>query len=127
MELVQAHTLLYRALDKNGANWDLITEYDADGIFTGAAVTVNSDEDLKALAQVPHVKSIKPVYLHPRPEPAYFYQPTGKSDPKVPVDTFSTHVMTGVDKLHAEGYSGKGIKVSVRFSSSDLGRLTLSL
>ena len=27
--------------------------------------------------------------------------------------TLSTHAMTGVDKLHEEGYTGSGIKVAV--------------
>ncbi|KIO19556.1 hypothetical protein M407DRAFT_16103 [Tulasnella calospora MUT 4182] len=111
--VVTAHSALYRSLNERGASWDLRREYDADDIFTGVSLKVKSDKDLMALAQVPHVKSIKPVFLHPRPEPVTFYQPTGKNDPKLPPDTFSTHVMTGVDKLHAEGYTGKGIKVAV--------------
>ncbi|KAG8901449.1 hypothetical protein FRC01_009845, partial [Tulasnella sp. 417] len=111
--VVTAHSALYRSLNERGASWDLRREYDADDVFTGVSLEVKSDEDLVALAQVPHVKSIKPVFIHPRPKPVTFYRPTGKNDPKLPPDTFSTHVMTGVDKLHAEGYTGKGIKVAV--------------
>ncbi|KAG9048751.1 hypothetical protein FS837_012114 [Tulasnella sp. UAMH 9824] len=111
--VVTAHSALYRSLNERGASWDLRREYDADDVFTGVSLKVKSDKDLLALAEVPHVKSIKPVFVHPRPEPVTFYQPTGKNDPKLPPDTFSTHVMTGVDKLHAEGYTGKGIKVAV--------------
>ncbi|KAG9048749.1 hypothetical protein FS837_012112 [Tulasnella sp. UAMH 9824] len=111
--VVTAHSALYRSLNERGASWDLRQEYDAEDVFTGVSLNVKSDKDLKALAEVPHVKSIKPVFIHPRPKPVSFYQPTGKNDPKLPPDTFSTHVMTGVDKLHAEGYTGKGIKVAV--------------
>ncbi|KAG8979396.1 hypothetical protein FRC05_008381 [Tulasnella sp. 425] len=130
--IATAHSALYHSLNERGASWDLQREYDADDIFVGAALKVKSDKDLLALAQVPHVKSIKPVFIHPRPEPVTFYQPTGKNDPKLPPDTFSTHVMTGVDKLHGEGasasmaiksgrnvnlcnigYTGKGIKVAI--------------
>ncbi len=109
----QPHVALYKALNSNGADWTLRQEYDVEGLFVGASVTVKSDKDLIALSQVPHVLSIKPVYLHRAPTPVSMYKPFGKNDPKVPVDTFSTHVMTGVDKLHAEGYSGKGIKIGI--------------
>ncbi|CAE6379771.1 unnamed protein product [Rhizoctonia solani] len=34
-------------------------------------------------------------------------------DGAAPADVFSTHVMTRVDKLHAEGYFGKGIKIGI--------------
>jgi subtilisin family serine protease len=34
-------------------------------------------------------------------------------------DTFSTHVMTGVDKLHAQGYFGKGVKIGIIDSGID--------
>ncbi|KAG8987098.1 hypothetical protein FRB90_003599, partial [Tulasnella sp. 427] len=111
--VVTPHSALYRSLNGRGASWDLRKEYHADDIFVGVSLNIKSDEDLKTLAQVPHVKSIKPVFLHPRPEPVSFYQPTGKNDPKLPPDTFSTHVMTGVNKLHAEGYTGKGVNVAV--------------
>ncbi|KIO15475.1 hypothetical protein M407DRAFT_38620, partial [Tulasnella calospora MUT 4182] len=67
------HSSLYRSLNERGASWDLRQEYDADDIFTGVSLEVKSDEDLMTLAQVPHVKSIKPVFLHPRPEPVTFY------------------------------------------------------
>ena len=76
-------------------------------------MSLNSEKDLVALAQVGHVKSITPVFLHARPAPLNLHIPNGKNDPKLPPDTFSTHVMTGVDKLHAEGILGKGIKVAV--------------
>ncbi|KAG8987085.1 hypothetical protein FRB90_003613, partial [Tulasnella sp. 427] len=117
--VVTPHSALYRSLNERGTSWDLRQEYDADDVFVGVSLNIKSDEDLKTLVQVPHVKSIKPVFLHPRPEPVSFYQPTGKNDPKLPPDTFSTHVMTGVNKLHAEGYTGKGVKVAVIDSGID--------
>ncbi|KAG8936970.1 hypothetical protein FRC02_009107 [Tulasnella sp. 418] len=107
------HGALYSALDRRGAKWNLRKEFKSDGLFVGASVFVEKDQDLLALAQVDHVKSITPIFLHPRPVPQKKHIPTGKDDPKLPPDTFSTHVMTGVDKLHAEGLTGKGIKVAV--------------
>ncbi|KAG8903005.1 hypothetical protein FRB99_003838 [Tulasnella sp. 403] len=108
-----AHQYLARAMQEQGAKWDLVKEFNLDGLFIGASVKIDSDKDLLALAQVPHVKSIKPVYLHPRPKPVSLHVVSGKNDPNLPVDTFSTHVMTGVDKLHGEGFSGKGVKIAV--------------
>ncbi|KAG8953405.1 hypothetical protein FRC04_002247 [Tulasnella sp. 424] len=107
------HAALYHGLNKRGANWNLRKEYDAQDVFVGAAVNVASDEDLVKLASISHVKSISPVYLHPRPQPVKSHVITGKQDENLPPDTFSTHKMTGVDKLHAEGVYGKGIKVAV--------------
>ncbi|KAG8929169.1 hypothetical protein FRC01_004741 [Tulasnella sp. 417] len=107
------HAALYHGLNKRGANWNLRKEYDAQDVFVGAAVNVASDEDLVKLASISHVKSISPVYLHPRPQPVKSHIVTGKQDDNLPTDTFSTHKMTGVDKLHGEGIYGKGIKVAV--------------
>lgn len=38
---------------------------------------------------------------------------TGKNDPELPPDTLSTHLLTQVDKIHAEGNIGKGIKIGM--------------
>jgi subtilisin family serine protease len=38
---------------------------------------------------------------------------TGPDDPNIPADTESTHIMCGVDKLHAEGLAGAGIKIGI--------------
>lgn len=110
---ISPHAALYHDLNRRAANWNLRKEYDAQDVFVGAAVNVASDEDLVKLASISHVKSISPVYLHPRPQPVKSHIVTGKHDDKLPPDTFSTHKMTGVDKLHAEGIYGKGIKVAV--------------
>ncbi|KAG5637467.1 hypothetical protein DXG03_004438, partial [Asterophora parasitica] len=37
----------------------------------------------------------------------------GPKDPLVPVDTESTHKITGVDKVHALGITGKGVKIGI--------------
>jgi hypothetical protein len=41
------------------------------------------------------------------------------TDATAPKDVFSTHIMTGVDKLHNEGYYGKGIKIGIIDSGVD--------
>ncbi|KAG8937484.1 hypothetical protein FRC00_005016, partial [Tulasnella sp. 408] len=112
-----AHHALYSSLDKCGAKWSLRTEYNTPGIFVGATINLESDRDLNILADIPHVANIWPVYLHSTPpltesrdlvlETAYAF------------DTFAPHVMTGVDKLHAEGFLGEGIKIAILDSGVD--------
>ncbi|KAG8963822.1 hypothetical protein FRC00_004914 [Tulasnella sp. 408] len=112
-----AHHALYSSLDKCGAKWSLRTEYNSPGIFVGATVNLESDRDLDILADIPHVANIWPVYLHSTP-------PLTESrdlslDSAYAFDTFAPHVMTGVDKLHAQGFLGEGIKIALLDSGVD--------
>lgn len=59
------------------------------------------------------LQAITPVYNHAAPTPVNSYAPTGPTDPALHKDTLSTHVMTGVDKLHDQGYLGQGIKIGI--------------
>ncbi|KAH7317526.1 peptidase S8/S53 domain-containing protein [Rhizoctonia solani] len=97
-----SHEELYYNLDRRGATWEVVKEY-SDPLLTGAAAKLGSDADLLALAQATGVQSITPVRLHSSPRP----------------DGYSPHVMTGVDKLHAGGYFGKGIKIGIIDSGID--------
>ncbi|KAG8937483.1 hypothetical protein FRC00_005015 [Tulasnella sp. 408] len=67
--------------------------------------------DLVALAEISHVVGISPVYKRPRPKTVGSRQLKNKNAHTL--DSFAPHVMTGVDKLHAEGIFGKGIRVAV--------------
>jgi hypothetical protein len=51
--------------------------------------------------------------LHPLPKLPYMHIVTGSDDPNIPADTESTHIMCGVDRLHAEGLAGAGIKIAI--------------
>ncbi|KAG8906709.1 hypothetical protein FRB99_006307 [Tulasnella sp. 403] len=110
---LSAHDALYDELHKRKATYDVRQEFNTEGVFVGASVSVPSDKDLVALASIPHVVAIHPVYLHPRPKPVKSHVVTGHKDKKLPPDTYSTHVMTGVDKLHNEGIFGQGVKVGI--------------
>ncbi|CAE6473946.1 unnamed protein product [Rhizoctonia solani] len=111
------HEELYHDLERRGVNWKVTKEYSED-LLTGAAVTLRSDADLVKLAKARGVQSITPVYLHPPPQPVY-EQALKDTNATVPKDVFSTHLMTGVDKLHKEGYYGKGIKIGIIDSGVD--------
>lgn len=107
----QAHDALYASLNKRGAKWSLRRQYDTPGIYLGAAINVASEKDLTTLADTPHVVSITPVYRRPRPKPMASRVLSTKNT--YALQSYAPHVMTGVDKLHAEGIRGKGIKIGI--------------
>ncbi|KIO30673.1 hypothetical protein M407DRAFT_20206 [Tulasnella calospora MUT 4182] len=111
------HNALYTSLDKRAAKWSLRRQYDSPGIFVGAAIDVASERDLVALADISHVVSISPVYRRSRPKPVGARRLNGKNTHALP--NFAPHVMTGVDRLHAEGLFGQGIRVAVIDSGVD--------
>ncbi|CAE7226894.1 unnamed protein product [Rhizoctonia solani] len=106
------HEELYHDLTRRGASWQVTKEY-SDSLLTGAAVKLGSDADLVKLAEASGVESITPVYLHAPPKPVSQQVMKDTTDATAPKDVFSTHVMTGVDKLHAEGIYGKGVKIGI--------------
>ncbi|KAG8737461.1 hypothetical protein FRC10_008164 [Ceratobasidium sp. 414] len=107
------HAELYHDLEVRGANWEATKEY-SDPIFTGAAIKLGSQADLLKLAQAAGVEAIYPVYLRSPPNPAQLtvVPPGGSINPAV-IDTFSTHVMTGVNRLHGQGYFGKNVTIGI--------------
>jgi hypothetical protein len=90
-------------------------------------------QDVATITKIAGVKAIRPVIRIPPPKLVVFRQkntsvqsmtmtfsrPIGQftvNDPKdsrLPPDALSTHRMTGVDKLHAEGSFGQGIKIGM--------------
>ncbi|KAF9050468.1 peptidase [Panaeolus papilionaceus] len=104
---------VYSAIQARGIPLDIKREFNAEGIFVGAAVVLRSVQDAATIASLPGVKAIRPVMRVERPSPVQSHTVTGTDDPQVPQDTQSTHKMTGVDKLHAQGIFGKGIKIGI--------------
>ncbi|KIO28454.1 hypothetical protein M407DRAFT_22349, partial [Tulasnella calospora MUT 4182] len=95
--------------------WNLRKQFSGD-IFSGASVQVSSPSDLVELASVSNVVAIYPVYLRWAPK----WTSSPAPDPSnLPADVMSSHVMSGIDKLQAQGYTGKGIKVAVIDSGVD--------
>lgn len=99
-------------------------------LFKGASfnlknTTLSSTEDVAVqIAAAPEIKSIWPVRLFSRPNPKVHWtaghaagtQPLSPSLQRrlaEKADTYSPHVMTQVDKLRAEGITGKGLRVAV--------------
>ncbi|KAK1709907.1 subtilase [Colletotrichum lupini] len=92
-------------------------------LFKGASIQFKNidtaDQKAAKLGQLASVKNIWPVRTYSIPKPEVVW--TGQQGRdyidlkkrQEGEDTFSTHVMTQVDQLHAKGVSGKGIKVAV--------------
>lgn len=114
---LQAHHALYSSLDKCGAKWSLREEFNSPGLFVGATVNLESEKDLAILADIPHVAKIFPIYLYRAPQPTESRDLV--LDTGYAFDTFAPHVMTGVDKLHAQGYLGAGIRIALLDSGVD--------
>lgn len=97
-------------------------------LFKG--VSVQMDDVKKApkkaaeIAKLPAVKNLWPVRLYKMPDPRVEWVGTTPQPPAGVVaerravanqtgDTFSPHVMTQVDRLRAEGITGKGARIAV--------------
>ncbi|KAF8800231.1 subtilisin-like protease [Phlegmacium glaucopus] len=104
---------VYSSLQESIVNYAVTKEYVSKGIFTGVVVALNNPKDAMIIAKIPGVKAIRPVKIYEQPKPVRSHTVTGPNDPQLPPDTQSTHIMTGVDKLHADGVIGTGIKIGI--------------
>ncbi|CAD6915858.1 unnamed protein product [Tilletia laevis] len=101
-------------------------------IFSGMSLILDNDKDVGELQAFPGVKKVHPlrIYMPAAFEPTIvtpeFVQSAVNgggltrssasrvaSDSVLKNDTFEPHVMTGVDKLHAQGYYGKGQTIGI--------------
>ncbi|KAF8524710.1 subtilisin-like protease [Hysterangium stoloniferum] len=114
---LNVHADFYAALAKRAGPEGFVVsqEYHSD-IFVGASIILTA---LNGIADIPGVKGIRPVIQISPPEPINRIIPTGPNDPALPADSESTHIMTGVDKLHAQGIFGSGIKIGINYTGID--------
>ncbi|KAH7313963.1 peptidase S8/S53 domain-containing protein [Stachybotrys elegans] len=92
-------------------------------LFKGVSIQLNvegriSDVERAAqLASLPAVKNVWPVRVIDRPEPVSTDDERPNRDNRTETlhreGGYPPHVMTGVDKLHAEGITGKGVTIAV--------------
>ncbi|KAJ4268870.1 hypothetical protein NW762_002941 [Fusarium torreyae] len=103
-------------------------------LFKGASIQLtdvdNADDIADKMAMLPGIKQKWPVKVYSLPKPEVHWtgspgmeytavQKRGFEERDVVNDTFSPHVMTQVDKLRAEGATGKGLKVALVDSGVD--------
>ncbi|OCH84198.1 subtilisin-like protease [Obba rivulosa] len=108
-----AHETLYDSLRRRGVGFTVDKEFNSQELFVGAAVTLRDAQDAATVSKMSGVKAIRPVVRIPAPKPVSIHVVTGVNDPAIPADTESTHIMTAIDKLHAQGIFGSGIKVGI--------------
>ncbi|QRV81569.1 pyrolysin [Ceratobasidium sp. AG-Ba] len=102
------HAELEHDLRKRGVAYTITRVFSDSEIWNGATVRVDDPSDLVEVAQA--AGSIHRNYI--RELPATPASDGGTSNPVVS-DTFSTHQMTGVDKMHAKGIFGNGITIGI--------------
>ncbi|KAF8149475.1 pyrolysin [Crassisporium funariophilum] len=116
---------VYSSLQERALEYEVTKEFDVAGIFTGAAMTLHDVNDAAAIEKIPGVKAIRPVREFRPPRPVKMHIVTGPNDPEIPAESMSTHILTGVDKLHAQGIIGTGIKIGIIDSGIDYNHPTL--
>ncbi|KAH6897535.1 peptidase S8/S53 domain-containing protein [Coprinopsis sp. MPI-PUGE-AT-0042] len=108
---------VYAGLHARDVEFEITREFEEPGVFVGATVTIGTSEVCIQMWPLSRIflesRLSNPVKIYDRPEPAHQHVATGVSDPDVPSIGESVHRLTGVDKLHAQGIKGKGIKVAI--------------
>ncbi|KAI1795577.1 subtilisin-like protease [Ganoderma leucocontextum] len=107
------HDIVYEHLQKRELLYSVDKEFDSPGLFTGSVLTLDNAHDVAKVREIPGVKAIRPVTIIPPPKPVMKHVVTGPTDSAIPADSESTHIITNVDKLHAQGILGKGIKIGI--------------
>ncbi|KAL0581906.1 hypothetical protein V5O48_000136 [Marasmius crinis-equi] len=110
---LQVHEKVYRALRERDIEFEVKSEYNEPGIIVGAAVVLESPSAAEQIITLPGVTEIRPIVRIPRPQTFNQVIISDANNPNRTSDSFSTHVMTGVDKVHAEGNYGQGISIGI--------------
>ncbi|KAK7974455.1 hypothetical protein PG989_016303 [Apiospora arundinis] len=96
------------ARDLSNKALKVLKSYDS-ALFTGAAIELDSEDDVASYSAAPHVANIWPN------RKVKLEQPVDRKSfsDDVQATEYSTHRATGVDKLHKAGVLGQGVKVGV--------------
>ncbi|TLD03253.1 uncharacterized protein PgNI_12478 [Pyricularia grisea] len=93
----------------NDGSVKVVKTLDSPGIFTGAVIEATSKEEASSFASTSSAVNIWPNQRIELDQP--LDQRSFSDD--VAVGDYSVHSATGVDRLHAEGILGEGVKVAV--------------
>ncbi|TFK67380.1 subtilisin-like protease [Pluteus cervinus] len=119
------HDVLYSSLSARGIKFKVDKEYDQKDLFVGAALTLNNTQDVTTLQSLPEVVAIRPVRKIDPPKPINKQVLTDPTDPAVPPNALAPHILTGVDKVHAEGNIGTGVRIAIIDTGIDWKHPTL--
>jgi len=125
---VDLHEDFHQAAKRDtGLDYSVRETFSSDDIFVGLSLTLNNG-DVEALKNLDNVAEVWPIRTIPRPFAAiqrpslksrYESIPVAETDFSVPyitgsdLDVNRPHQMTGVDKAHAAGIKGKGMKIAI--------------
>jgi subtilase family serine protease len=84
----------------------------------GASFYLENDDDLSAIKALDPVSDIWPVVIHFVPTPRiesilHLLDFANLSVNEFNKTQFTPDIMTGVDKLHAQGYTGKNVSIAI--------------
>ncbi|KAG7098097.1 hypothetical protein E1B28_000071 [Marasmius oreades] len=105
------HQEFRQALESQDVRHVVRKEYNHP-VFKGVSLQVEDYTDVFELKNLPGVKAVHQARRFPPPRvPARVV--SSAKDPNFPTDSQSSHTLTGVNKLHAQGITGKGIKIGM--------------
>ncbi|KAF7361610.1 Subtilisin-like protease [Mycena venus] len=110
--MASRHEEVYEAIRQKDIPFSVGQEYNTSEILIGVAIRLSSSGDVAKLSEISGVEAIRPIVKVPAPRPVSSVVINNPKATDLP-DTYSTHVMTGVDKIHAQGNFGKGIKIGI--------------
>ncbi|KAJ3521240.1 hypothetical protein NMY22_g12392 [Coprinellus aureogranulatus] len=110
---------VYDSIKARDVEFEVNKEYDSPGYFVGASLTITSTSDASALDDIPGLQNVYPVTTFKIPVLDDTHIVTEPGDPRALPSTVSSHVITGVDRVHARGFFGKGIKIAIIDSGID--------
>lgn len=112
-----------RARGEAGLDYTIRETFSEDSLFVGLSLNLNGG-DLQALKDLKNVAAVWPIHTIARPSAAIQRKSQSndallpRADDALPyiagdLDVNRPHAMTGVDKAHAAGIKGKGIKIAI--------------
>ncbi|KAL0581765.1 hypothetical protein V5O48_000242 [Marasmius crinis-equi] len=108
------HKRMYDTLEARGLRYKKHFEYRTSGVLVGMSVTLENPSDLERLHAIPGIQLIRPVTWSQGPPSSLAKRERFTAyDPKSAPVSDALHYLTGVDKLHAAGVTGKGIKIGI--------------
>ncbi|KAK1221838.1 hypothetical protein PQX77_015337 [Marasmius sp. AFHP31] len=112
---------MYNTFESHGIDFRSHHEYASPDLFVGLSLTVKNPSDLERLNNMPGVKAVRAVEQFAMPHSPIIVSHSKSismltaldADPNSEPASDIVHALTGVDKLHDEGITGKGIKIAI--------------
>ncbi|KAH6897537.1 peptidase [Coprinopsis sp. MPI-PUGE-AT-0042] len=104
---------VYASLHARAVSFEVVREFEQPGLFVGASLTIESSDDVNAIQNLPGVKAIHPVRAFEIPKTVTERIAGNSVDAELPPLGTASHILSGVDRIHARGIYGSGVKVAI--------------